>query len=75
MPWRKKKKKVQKAPVKKSVEKTPVKYHDVSTGETLFSISRKYDLTIDELMKMNKLAKDQKIQAGQKLIVGPSEKQ
>ena len=74
-----KKKTAQKAPEKKSVgkttpkpvEKTPVRYHDVSAKETLFSISRKYDLTVGELMKMNNLAKDQTIQVGQKLIVGP----
>ncbi|MBF0225497.1 MAG: LysM peptidoglycan-binding domain-containing protein [Desulfobacterales bacterium] len=46
------------------------KYHVVSGGETLFSISRKYGITIDDLLKMNKFNQKSDIYAGQKIIVG-----
>ena len=46
-----------------------LKYHTVMQGETLFSISRKYGATIDELRRLNKLKSNQTLGVGQKLIV------
>lgn len=43
--------------------------HVVKPGETLFRISRRYGIDIEQLKKMNKLP-DDIIEVGQKLIVG-----
>ncbi|MDM8544222.1 LysM peptidoglycan-binding domain-containing protein [Desulfococcaceae bacterium HSG9] len=48
-------------------------YHKVSANETLFSISRRYKMKIDELLALNKMNKNDKIQIGQILIVNLSE--
>jgi LysM repeat protein len=45
--------------------------HKVKTGETLFSISRKYQVSIEELKRWNHLDSDQ-VKEGQTLIVGQS---
>ena len=42
--------------------------HEVVKGDTLYSISKKYNLTIDELMKLNNLSGNQ-VSIGQKLKV------
>jgi len=44
-------------------------YHKVSANETLFSISRRYKMKVDELRTLNKMNKGDKIQLGQILIV------
>ena len=49
-----------------------LKSHTVIQGETLFSISRKYGVTIDELRRLNNLKPNQTIGVGQKLIVSSS---
>jgi LysM repeat protein len=56
------------APQKKpaSVEK---RLHEVRRGETLFSIAKKYGMTIDDLRRLNHLSKDDAIQPGQRLII------
>ncbi len=48
-----------------------VKYHQVKAGETLFSISRRYGLSVDQLLKLNDMKKNAVIKPGQKLVVGP----
>lgn len=48
--------------------------HEVYPGESLFSISRKYSLSIDELKKLNDLT-DNTIKIGQKLVVQEKEDQ
>ena len=42
--------------------------HIVSPGETLFAISRKYDMSVDELMELNGLTNNQ-LSVGQELVV------
>ncbi len=42
--------------------------HIVSRGDTLYSLSRKYYVSVDELMQMNKL-RDSNLSIGQKLLV------
>ena len=49
-------------------------YHTVKKGNTLFSIADKYDLTLDELLKINKLKKGHVLKIGQKLLVVPVKK-
>ena len=44
-------------------------YHQVQPGETLYSISKKYDLKVEELLQMNQMQADSVIVPGQKLIV------
>lgn len=44
-------------------------YHEVSAGDTLYSISKKYNLSVDELRKLNRMAPNSVIVPGQKLIV------
>ena len=49
-----------------SVEK---KYHTVQKGETLYGISKKYGISVEELRKLNNLSKDPSLRTGQKLLV------
>ncbi len=42
--------------------------HTVKSGDTLYSISRRYSLTIDELKRLNKM-NDSNLAIGQKLII------
>lgn len=51
---------------KKDSKKTT---HKVGKGETLSSISRKYNVSVDELIKINNLKSDGKINYGQTLII------
>ncbi len=51
-----------------SVEK---KYHTVQKGETLYGISKKYGISVEELRKLNNLSKDPSLRTGQKLLVSP----
>jgi len=44
-------------------------YHKVVANDTLFSISRRYKMKIDELRALNKMNQNDKIQPGQILIV------
>ncbi|MDB4444550.1 LysM peptidoglycan-binding domain-containing protein [bacterium] len=46
-------------------------FHEVNRGDTLYQISRKYGITVDELRRLNKMTKAQSIQPGQKLLVNP----
>ncbi len=52
-------------------ELQPKSKHKVTAGESLFSIARKYNLTVDQLKAMNNLSSNT-IQAGQMLVVGVS---
>lgn len=56
--------------VKQNIVVSGIKYHVVQSGDTLWDISKAYnDLTIEKLKKLNNL-KSNKIQPGQKLVVG-----
>lgn len=61
-------------PAKKTAAKksptatTSAKYHTVKSGETLFSIANKYNVSIDELKRMNKMSAST-IHPGDKLRV------
>ncbi|WP_338792621.1 LysM peptidoglycan-binding domain-containing protein [Bernardetia sp. MNP-M8] len=48
-------------------------YHTVANGETLYSISQKYKVSVEDLKKINDNPSGQ-IKAGQKIIVGKGEK-
>lgn len=49
--------------------KSDIQYHQVAPGDTLYSISKRYGLTVEQLLKINKMDKSQVIMPGQKLIV------
>jgi LysM repeat protein len=59
----------------KKEEKTRTKYHIVRAGETLYSISRGYGLSVDELRKFNDLKNDITIYPGQKIVIDPGDQQ
>lgn len=56
---------------KKTSSVTKARYHLVKKGETLYSISKKYGVAVDELLRLNKLKKGQAIYPNQKLLVTP----
>ncbi|MCG6895296.1 MAG: LysM peptidoglycan-binding domain-containing protein [Desulfobacteraceae bacterium] len=58
------------APAKK--EATPAQYHTVQAGDTLYSISRKNGLTVEQLRAFNGLRAGEPIRPGQKLLVRPA---
>jgi anti-anti-sigma factor len=47
------------------------RFHTVAKGENLFRIALRYNLTVDELRRLNNLKPDQSLQVGQKLKVAP----
>ncbi len=62
--------------VKEVIEKEPVSktvsanaFHAVEKGQTYFSISKMYDLSIKELLELNNLEQGDKLSVGQKLRV------
>ena len=60
-------------PTKISKKITHPIYHEVKAKETLYQISRRYGLTVDDLRKLNRLTPETVIHPGQKLIVAPME--
>ena len=54
---------------KQAVSQEKKQYHKVVRGDTLYSISRKYGLSVEEIFRLNNLKQNQSIQPGQKLIV------
>ena len=58
-------------PVAKSTTEKKTKFHEVSAGETLYSISRRYGLTVDQLREYNNIGKGATIRPGQKLKLSP----
>ena len=46
----------------------------VQKGDTLFSISKKYFITVEEIMKLNKLKQDSTIYVGQALVIPKNNK-
>lgn len=45
--------------------------HEVQKGETLYGISRRYGMTVDQVLKLNHITLKDPIKPGQKLLVGP----
>ncbi|MCP4105345.1 MAG: LysM peptidoglycan-binding domain-containing protein [Desulfobacteraceae bacterium] len=55
--------------IKKPQYRQVPQYHQVTPGETLYSISRHYRLSVDQLRNINKLAPGAAIHPGQRLRV------
>ena len=58
-------------PVASKKTETKANFHQVQAGETLYGISRRYGLSVDQLRGYNNLAPNTAIYPGQKLKVGP----
>ena len=59
------------APASKSTaQPASAQTHVVKAGETLYQISRKYGISVDQLKQLNKMGQDVTIRPGQKLVVG-----
>lgn len=48
----------------------PYEMHIVSEGDTLWDLSKKYNIDIEDLIRMNSLKKDSYLQLGQQLTIG-----
>ena len=55
-------------PMKKAVKKSNL-FHTVKKGETLYSISRQYDTTVDRLRELNNLSQKADIYPGNNILV------
>jgi len=49
-----------------------IKYHDIKAGETIFSIAKKYDLDISNLVEANNIS-DNNIKLGSKILINKEE--
>jgi LysM repeat protein len=59
-------------PVKEaSIVQTEQGYHLVSRGDTLYRISKKYGISVDDLRRLNNMDPNALIHPGQKLLVAP----
>ena len=58
------------APPKSAKPAASPKVHVVKAGETLYQISRKYGVSVDQLKQFNKMGQDVTIRPGQELVVG-----
>jgi LysM repeat protein len=57
-------------PVRSSpIQADKKQYYEIKEGDTLFRISQKYGVSVEELARMNDLHEDELIQVGQKLVV------
>lgn len=54
---------------KVSQKKATKKYHQIRPGETLFSISRRYDISVKDLCRLNNFTQEEEIYPGQKLLI------
>ena len=53
-------------PIRKSASAS---YHTVAAGDTLYSISKRYQIDLDHLLELNELEKGSVLKIGQKLVV------
>ena len=56
---------------KTSPQKVIHKVHQVEPGETLWNIARRYGMSVEEVVQLNKLDPSETIYPGQKLLVNP----
>lgn len=56
---------------KPSLQKALHKVHEVEPGETLWNIAQRYGMSVDEIVRLNKLNPSETIYPGQKVLVVP----
>ncbi len=61
----------EKEETKTSPQKALHKVHEVEPGETLWNIARRYGMSVEEIVRLNKLDPSETIYPGQKLLVSP----
>jgi LysM repeat protein len=59
---------------KSGIESEKYRYHKVKRKETLFGIAKKYNVSVDEIKKLNKELYSRRLKRGDKLIIPPSSK-
>jgi anti-sigma B factor antagonist len=59
------------APKKEQEQPKQASYHVVSKGETLYRIALRYNMTVEEVRRVNNLKPDQPIFIGQRLLIKP----
>jgi LysM repeat protein len=57
----------------KAKAQAKTRYYEVRSGDTVYSIAKKYGISMDHLRRLNKLKKDAEIKPGQKLLI-PAER-
>ena len=67
------KKKTETAPAPQKEPEPPkaATYHVVARGETLYRIALRYNMTVEELRRLNGLKPDHPILPGQRLLIKP----
>ncbi len=60
------------SPTPKKLPQHSEQYHKVDRGETLYRISKRYGISVDQIRLLNNLKQDQAIQPGQRLLVAPT---
>jgi LysM repeat protein len=59
---------------KEATSGAKARYHVVSRGDNLYSIARKYNLSVKELCRLNQISQSQPIRPGQRLLVASSDR-
>ncbi len=68
-PGKKPQKSTTPSPKKTSQKKATKLYHWVRAGDTLYGISRRYGISVNELCRINKFSKKKSLYPGQKLLL------
>jgi LysM repeat protein len=55
----------------KAEKDAKAKAHEVQKGETLYGISRRYGMSVDQILKLNNLTLKEPIKVGQKILIAP----
>jgi len=63
--------KIQPSSPQKEIIQHGQQYHKVERGETLYRISKRYGISVEEICRLNNFKQGKTIQAGQKLLVTP----
>jgi len=56
---------------KTSPQKVSSRVHEVEPGETLWNIAQRYGMSVDEIVRLNRLNPSETIYPGQKILVNP----
>jgi LysM repeat protein len=56
-------------PAQKAPTQAKAKYYEVRSGDTLYAIAKKHGMSMDQLVKLNKLKRNAELHPGQKLLV------
>ncbi|MBN2033532.1 MAG: LysM peptidoglycan-binding domain-containing protein [Deltaproteobacteria bacterium] len=55
----------------KAAAQAKMQVHEVRRGDTLYGITAKYGITLEQLLRLNNLNKNATIQPGQRLLISP----